>query len=700
MGWDWVRNRRRIVGAAVGAAVLGAVAVGLHSIPDSTSPVPTPPTTVKTLFSLSADTDFGRLPARTDWCSGADHCWLFGGAATEGSNVVADSDMELAGVTNWNAYIGSSTLAKSTASPHGGAQALRITNGMDGTNGCRQFVLTPSAPYHFTGWARGDGTAHPVVDTGTAVWIGSSSTSWQYFDILKVSTSTSYILYSQGGLTGNWVEFDDVSTTPLTYPTISDSGSGSWDLTAVGSPRTGIVTGVPVAAADGTVDWTGEQAAGLDGAAYYQHGIACDTHSSQATITAVVSIAPTTMYPFIYWHRSVASGIGYYIQVQPNGSIVGAAAGAGGSSTVTSVAGLDDGATHCVSAVIDTSGASLGRIYVDGADATASGGDFSGVGDMTVSGKLPTVGARDDGVNKLSGLVMRIRDDGTALSLSDHQALCGSLGLPARRDHPAASAISWSQSGGARCFDVGSHRAYCVGGGLPAYYYDTVNADYAWAPEQGRINRLATDVDCTTWTCATATEAASVAPDGSKTAHSLTMSGGTVTSPTETGYTASATLYPAFWVKCSSGTLSIVASTGAGDWDVACATASGGDWTLIHSATAAGVTQNTAWAADGSGQLAVQLSGADAEIWNPTWTETQYGLSVIPTGTAAAAVDTGDIVFGIANATGTYWKAGDTVTSIINEIVSPCIVLGSTIYLGGDGTPYCTGGLSSLEITR
>jgi hypothetical protein len=174
------------------------------------------------------------------------------------------------------------------------------------------------------------------------------------------------------------------------------------------------------------------------------------------------------------------------------------------------------------------------------------------------------------------------------------------------------------------------------------------------------------------------------------------MGGGTVTAPQSTGYTNSATLYPAFWIKCSSGTFSIVESgTGAGDWDVACATI-GGTWTFINSASHAAVTQNTAWQSSGTGTIDLQISGADAEWWQPTLCETN-GISTI--GTGSAAVDTGDIAFTIANGSNQYWNTGDTVTQALDEVDGTCWVTGTTLRMSGAAGSECTGywGLNKVE---
>lgn len=102
-------------------------------------------------------------------------------------------------------------LTKSTASPHGGAQALRITNQAVTWAGASQTTLVVGKSYHVTGWARGDGTSNPRVGLSAYTWTGTTSSSWQAFDFSVVADSIKGFLYIDGGGIGNWVEFDDVS---------------------------------------------------------------------------------------------------------------------------------------------------------------------------------------------------------------------------------------------------------------------------------------------------------------------------------------------------------------------------------------------------------------------------------------------------------------------------------------------------------
>jgi hypothetical protein len=127
----------------------------------------------------------------------------------------------------------SALLTKSTASPHGGFQALRIEyNGITQPN-TRQTILTIGTSYRVTGWARGDGgSAYPTVrHGGTLIWTGTTSTAWQYFDEVFRTGATQFRLYNN--VASSWVEFDDVSVketcpawTPGNSPLLTKSTVG------------------------------------------------------------------------------------------------------------------------------------------------------------------------------------------------------------------------------------------------------------------------------------------------------------------------------------------------------------------------------------------------------------------------------------------------------------------------------------------
>jgi hypothetical protein len=131
---------------------------------------------------------------------------------------VADSDMEAAGTDDWSLYLGAGSASKSTASPHSGAQALRITHVGTSNPGVAQNVFTAGRTYRITGWGRGDGEKSPIVydPGGGTIWTGTSSTDWQYFDETWVSDDARLILRSFADTLGQWVEFDDIKITDIT----------------------------------------------------------------------------------------------------------------------------------------------------------------------------------------------------------------------------------------------------------------------------------------------------------------------------------------------------------------------------------------------------------------------------------------------------------------------------------------------------
>lgn len=134
-----------------------------------------------------------------------------------------------------------------------GSKVLRIQ--FDGTNSyglVLQQPLTTGHVYRLRGWARGDGTAYPLVaKEGAAVFTGSTSTAWQEIDVTFTSTGT--IIYIEGiGLTGgHYVEYDDITIERLT---IND---GDMEQNYVTQPT---VTNANFEGAAGPAGWGSSQA--------------------------------------------------------------------------------------------------------------------------------------------------------------------------------------------------------------------------------------------------------------------------------------------------------------------------------------------------------------------------------------------------------------------------------------------------------
>lgn len=125
--------------------------------------------------------------------------------------LIADGDMEAASTGSWSAT--TATLSKQTTSPHGGQQVLRVAYNSAATGNAAQVVMTVGRTYRVYGWARGDGTSNPCVGDNSCRWSGTSSTSWQRFDVTYTTARTDVRLYGQTLSAGHYVEYDDVFVT-------------------------------------------------------------------------------------------------------------------------------------------------------------------------------------------------------------------------------------------------------------------------------------------------------------------------------------------------------------------------------------------------------------------------------------------------------------------------------------------------------
>jgi len=123
------------------------------------------------------------------------------------TDTLTDGDMELNNVTYWGAAA-NNTRAKTTSSPQEGTRALRITANAGQATGAVMYTyqntilsgtttLTPNRRYLITGYARSDGTEIPMVYATTnafgilqVLWTGTSSTSWQFFQVVFEADST------------------------------------------------------------------------------------------------------------------------------------------------------------------------------------------------------------------------------------------------------------------------------------------------------------------------------------------------------------------------------------------------------------------------------------------------------------------------------------------------------------------------------
>jgi len=124
---------------------------------------------------------------------------------------LTDLDMETTGVGEWIAD-NNALLTKETINPAEGTQLLRIA--YDGTSNpnARKNDLTEETTYRIIGKARSDGTNIPKIVINSELWIGTTSTEWQDFDIIFEAKSYVLRLWMTTSSNG-YVEFDDIVIT-------------------------------------------------------------------------------------------------------------------------------------------------------------------------------------------------------------------------------------------------------------------------------------------------------------------------------------------------------------------------------------------------------------------------------------------------------------------------------------------------------
>ncbi len=129
-------------------------------------------------------------------------------------NLLADGDAEdptsalwIDGTATWSKVAGARTGGS-------GSRIARLTRNT-GTNGY-QSCMFAGRTYRIRGWARGDGTASPRLYDGTYFWDGTSSTDWQYFDVIHVAAGP--LLYFIVNAVAGAVDWDDVTVEDVTDP--------------------------------------------------------------------------------------------------------------------------------------------------------------------------------------------------------------------------------------------------------------------------------------------------------------------------------------------------------------------------------------------------------------------------------------------------------------------------------------------------
>lgn len=128
------------------------------------------------------------------------------------AELLVDGSMEAVGIAAWTVLGAGAVVQKAPGSRPGGTgvQVLQVIRA--GAQAIAyQTIMTVGQRYRVTGWARGDGTAWPRVGSGASFyWTGTTSTTWQYFDIVFTTSNALLCLYNN--TVDGTVEFDDVTT--------------------------------------------------------------------------------------------------------------------------------------------------------------------------------------------------------------------------------------------------------------------------------------------------------------------------------------------------------------------------------------------------------------------------------------------------------------------------------------------------------
>lgn len=125
-------------------------------------------------------------------------------------SLLADYDMEAAGVTSWLSG-NSATISKQSATPIAG-QCIRVTRSSVNNPYAYQSVCVTNANYVISGYARGDGSLAPRIinNSGISIWDGIASTDWQYFNVSFTAPGAIIGLMAPTSTNGPYVEFDNV----------------------------------------------------------------------------------------------------------------------------------------------------------------------------------------------------------------------------------------------------------------------------------------------------------------------------------------------------------------------------------------------------------------------------------------------------------------------------------------------------------
>jgi len=289
------------------------------------------------------------------------------------------------------------------------------------------------------------------------------------------------------------------------------------------------------------------------------------------------------------------------------------------------------------------------------------------------------------------------------------------FGLPAGgvdNNKPTIADQTWTRSGGQLCYptDQSHTAARCFATTEVSYSTDATGLHWLIEPDVYNGVPQSTAINATNWTVRGTGAATALQPDPSGGTGASTVAVSTYGNDvfkSAAGFGPSATIYPRVWIKCSSGTFTLQNSAGAGigQWNIDCATASGGSWMLIRSATQTGVTEVSAWVSTAGGVANFHMYGAGgsvtATVWAPTLAKTEgHGLAVVPT--AASAVTVTAPSWTIDNTDGKYYRTGDDVvitTARVGSTKCWWVNNGSLRLSGASGNP-CTGKIYAIQVSR
>ena len=139
----------------------------------------------------------------------------------EGSNLLADYDMEALNMSSW--VVQASSAAAKQAGGHGGAQCLRLTYNGSALSAVANVNLCPSGYVsRVTGWGRGMAdNSYPIIyqsfPGGPLLWSGTDSNAWQSAScyIPALAAPNAAIFAANMMSPGRYVEWDDVSQVPV-----------------------------------------------------------------------------------------------------------------------------------------------------------------------------------------------------------------------------------------------------------------------------------------------------------------------------------------------------------------------------------------------------------------------------------------------------------------------------------------------------